>query len=375
MRDIRASWFETALARLLPMRSEHLTRRRFLKSTAAGLSAIAMSDVARAQLATQPPPKHVTADEFSVAAPVSIEVNARPIPSFDTRDHSRVRFGSLEYRSGLILTSRFRGFGGLSGLRLDTRGERFISISDKGSWFTGRIVYNGREMTGLDDVEAAPMLGPDGRPITARGWFDSESIALDGPFVYIGLERVNQVLRFDFSKGFTRSRGEVVPLPPRARKLPYNKGLEALVMVPKGLPLAGTLIAISERGLDRDGNLIAFLIGGPTPGQFSVRRTDNFDVSDAALLPSGDLLVLERKFSLLAGVGIRIRRIDLKSVVPGALVDGPSIFDADFAYEIDNMEGIDAHVTPQGDTVLTMVSDDNFAIIQRTLLLQFTLVQ
>src|SRR3982075_768170 len=352
MRDIRASWFETALARLLTMRSEHLTRRRFLKSTAAALSAIAMSDVARAQLATQPPPKHVPPDDFSVPAPVSIEVNARPIPSFNTRDHSRIRFGSLEYRSGLILTSRFRGFGGLSGLRLDTRGQRFISISDKGSWFTGRIVYNGREMTGLDDVEAAPMLGPDGRPITARGWFDSESIALDGPFVYIGLERVNKVLRFDFSKGFTRSRGEVIPLPPAARKLPFNKGLEALVMVPNGPPLAGTLIAISERGLDHDGNLMAFLIGGPAPGQFSLRRTDNYDISDAVLLASGDLLVLERKFSLLAGVGIRIRRIDLKSVAPGALVDGPSIFDADLGHEIDNMEGIDAHVTPEGNTVL-----------------------
>src|ERR1700691_6791213 len=105
-------------------------------------------------------------------------------------------------------------------------------------------------MAGLDDVEAAPMLGSDGQPITARGWFDSESIALDGSLVYIGLERVNQVLRFDFSKGFTRSRGEVVPLPPAAKKLPFNKGLEALVFVPKGLPLAGTLIAISARGLD-----------------------------------------------------------------------------------------------------------------------------
>ena len=245
------------------------------------------------------------------------------MPSFDTRDRSHVRFGSLEYRSGLVLTSPFRGFGGLSGLRLDAKGERFIAISDKGSWFTGRIVYRGREMTGLDDVEAAPMLGPDGRPITTRGWYDFESIALDGSFVYVGLERVNQILRFDFSKGFTRSRGEVVPMPPAARKLPYNKGLEALVMVPKGLPLAGTLIAISERGLDADGNLIAFLIGGPTPGQFSVRRTENFDISDAVLLPSGDLLVLERKFSWLGGVGIRIRRIALASLAPGAVVDGP----------------------------------------------------
>lgn len=352
-----------------------LSRRRFLTSTAAGLSSLAIPAIAQAQLATQPPPKPVAADPSSVAAPVSIEVDARPLPSFDTRDRARVRFGKLEYRSGLALTSSFRGFGGLSGLRLDARGERFISISDKGSWFTGRIVYRGREMIGLDDVEAAPMLGPDGRPITARGWFDSESIALDGPYVYIGLERVNQLLRFDFSKGFARSRAEVVPLPQAAKKLPFNKGLEALVVVPKGMALAGTLIALSERGLDAQGNLIAFLVGGPSPGQFSVRRTEKFDISDAVLLPAGDLLVLERKFSLLEGVGIRIRRIALRTVAPGAVVDGPSIFEADLGQEIDNMEGIDAHITPEGDTVLTMVSDDNFSLIQRTLLLQFTLLE
>ncbi len=343
------------------MRSR-LSRRRFLNFTATGLSAMTMSAIARAQTAAQPPAKSFKPDEHSVTAPVSIEVNARPLPAFDTRDRSHVRFGSLEYRSGLILTSAFRGFGGLSGLRLDARGERFIAISDKGSWFTGRIVYKGREMIGLDDGEAAPMLGPDGKPITTRGWYDSESIALDGSFVYVGLERVNQVLRFDFSKGFTRASGEVVPMPAAVHKLPNNKGLESLVWVPKG-PLAGTLIAISERGLDANGNIIAFLVGGKTPGQFSVRRTDNFDVSDAVLLPSGDLLLLERKFSWLGGIGIRIRRAALASVAP------------DLGHEIDNMEGIDAHVTPEGDTVLTMVSDDNFSPIQRNLLLQFTLVE
>ena len=175
---------------------------------AAGLATTAMPEIAWAQLATQPPPNPLVPDEFSVAAPISIEINARPIPFFDTRDHARVRFGSLEYRSGLVLTSSFRGFGGLSALRLDAKGERFISISDHGSWFTGRIVYQGHKMTGLADVEAAPLLGADGRPITARGWYDSESIALDGPDVYIGLERANEILRYDFSKGFT----------PRARR-------------------------------------------------------------------------------------------------------------------------------------------------------------
>jgi hypothetical protein len=350
-----------------------LSRRRLLKSAAAFPFA-AIAGPARGQSAIQPPAKALPPNSTSVTAPVAIEVNARPIASFDMRDRSHLRFGSLQWRSGLVLTSPFPGFGGLSGLRLDTKGERFISFSDKGTWFTGRIVYNGAEMTGLADVEAAPMIGPDGKPITARGWFDSESIAIDGSLVYIGLERVNQVLRFDFSKGFTRAHGEVVAMPPLVKKLPYNKGLEALVFVPRGQPLAGTLIAMSERGLDSDGNLIAFLVGGPSPGPFSVRRTQKFDISDATLLPSGELLLLERKFSLVEGLHVRIRRIPLNSVAPGALVDGPVIFEADLGNEVDNMEGIDSFVTPEGDTVLTMVSDDNFSMIQRTLMLQFVLV-
>jgi len=63
------------------------------------------------------------------------------------------------------------------------------------------------------------------------------------------------------------------------------------------------------------------------------------------------------------------------SIAPNALVDGAVIFQADLGQEIDNMEGIDAHVTADGETVLTLVSDDNFSPLQRTLLLQFTLVE
>lgn len=313
------------------------------------------------------------ATDAARAESAALDVKARRIESFDPRDPSHIRYGSLEFRSGLILTSAFRGFGGLSGLRLDNKGEQFIAISDKGNWFTGRLVYRDRRLTGLADVKSAPMLDSDGRKITARGWFDSELLALDGSMAYVGFERVNQIVRFDFSKGGILARGQVVPVPPDLGKLPFNKGLEAMVFVPKGQPLAGTLIAISERGLDEVGNIKAFLIGGPSPGQFSVARTKNFDISDAVLLPSGDLLLLERKFSLLEGVGIRIRRVPITSVAPGAVIDGPTIFDVDLGYEVDNMEGIDAHVTDEGETVLTLVSDDNFSMIQRTLLLQFTL--
>jgi hypothetical protein len=360
--------------------STHQSRRSFIGHAAAGFSTLAFSRLAQAQPATEPP-RQAAQVAHAVAAPVGIEVNARPIPHFEPRDRSRTRFGSLEYRGGLVLTSPHRGFGGLSGLRfLDAKGERFLAVSDQGTWFTGAIRYSGGRMVGLDNVEAAPVLNAEGRPITEkRLWYDTESLARDGSLVYVGLERVNQIMRFDFSKGGVRAPGEVLPTPPALRKLPSNKGLEALVFVPRETPrgqrLAGTLIAFSERGLDADGNLVAFLIGGPTPGQFSVRRTEKFDISDAVLLPSGELLILERKFSWFTGVDIRIRAIPLASIAPGAVVDGPALFKADLGQEIDNMEGIDVHVTPEGETVLTLVSDDNFSLLQRTLLLQFTLAE
>jgi hypothetical protein len=59
----------------------------------------------------------------------------------------------------------------------------------------------------------------------------------------------------------------------------------------------------------------------------------------------------------------------------GAVIDGPELVTADMGYQIDNMEGLSVHRAENGDVVLTLISDDNFAFYQRTLLLQFTLTE
>lgn len=307
-------------------------------------------------------------------APAFIAVQARPIEGFHVRDPSRRLFGGLEFRGGVELTSSDKRFGGISALRVAADGQRFLAVSDRGRWLRGRITYSKNAPSGLADVEIAPVLGADGRPLAARGWYDTEAIAEDGGTVFVGIERVHRIVRFDFGKEGLLARGRPVATPPEMKDLPSNKGIEALVAMPKGGPLAGTLIAISEAGLDDANNIKAFLIGGPSPGLFSVRRLNDFDVSDAALLPPHDLLILERRFSFLSGVAMRIRRIPLAAIHPGAVVDGPVLMEADLGYQIDNMEGLSVHRTPGGDTVLTIVSDDNFSPIQRTVLLQFTLV-
>jgi hypothetical protein len=314
------------------------------------------------------------AQRGGVDPPVRIAVDARPIAAFSAGALDRRRFGKLEYLGGLELKSSYAEFGGFSALRVASDGEHFVSLTDKGRWLTARIVYDHDRPTGIADATMAPMLGPDGRALAARGWHDTESLAERDGWLYVGIERVNRIVRFDFARQGVLARAEVVSAPPGISHLPSNKGLEALAFAPRNHRLAGTLIAFSERGLDANSNLKAFLVGGATPGEFSVKRRDDFDISDSVTLPSGDVLLLERRFTWWTGIAMRLRRIAIADIAPGALVDGTDLLFADMGYQIDNMEGLSVHTDSSGDTVLTLISDDNFSILQRTVLLQFKLV-
>jgi hypothetical protein len=307
--------------------------------------------------------------------PIKIEVRAEPITAFDPHDPARQRFGQLEFRGGLTLKSSYPEFGGLSAIRIAPDGDHFISLTDHGRWFAGRLTYeNGRPME-ITDAVMAPILGPDGQALAAHGWHDTESIADDDGTLYVGIEGVNQIVRFDYGQNGLLARGHPIAVPADIRTLPRNQGLEALVFVPRNHPMGGTLIAISERGLDAAGNLRGFLLGGPTPGTFAIKRDDQFDISDAALLPSRDLLILERSLGWPEGLLVQIRRLPIGDLKPGAVVDGPVMFEADLRFEIDNMEGLAVHETTAGETILTMISDNNFSPLQRTELLQFTLLR
>ena len=304
----------------------------------------------------------------------AIEITSQAIESFDPREPARSRFGALTFRGGLVLTSPARDFGGLSSLKIEPDGAHFLSLTDRGNWLRGRIVYRGTTPVAIADAEMAPILGPDGKPVRSRrGWYDTESLAADGSTLYVGIEHANEILRFDnVARDGLRARGQPIPVPPAVKALPLNQGIECLAMPARGQPLAGQLIAISERGLDAARNIVGFLLGAPG-GAFAVRRTDDFDISDCTITPGGDLLILERRFSWARGLAIRIRKLALSGVRPGALLDGPELFAGDMGQQIDNMEGIALHRAADGAMVLTLVSDDNFSPLQRTILLQFTL--
>jgi hypothetical protein len=307
-------------------------------------------------------------------APTHIKIGATPITSFDNRDPSQIRFGALEFRGGLELTSSTPAFGGISGLHIESDGAHFLAITDHGSWLRGRIEYRDGKPVGITDAEMAPILGSDGKPLAARGWYDTESLTERDGIFYIGIERVEQIVRLDYRRDGFKARAEPIKVPSDFKTFRYNKSLECLVAPPQGSPLSGMLIVVTERSLDARGNLRSFLLDGDRVTRFSVKRTDDFDVSDCAILPPSDLLLLERRYSLLRGVAMRIRRVPLESLKMDALVDGRAMIEADLAYAIDNMEGMAVHRTSSGEIIVTLVSDDNFSFIQRNLLLQFAIV-
>lgn len=304
--------------------------------------------------------------------PIPITVTASPIATFHPQSQE-TRFGKLEFRGGLRLASDFAGFGGISGFVLEPGGKGFIGLTDAGLFLKGNLVSEGDRPLGLSDVMAAAMLDEKGRIQATRGRGDPEALAVAPDAVYVTFEDINELWSYPGPDPLGKT-GVPVPVPPGVKTLRRNLGLEALVYVP-GPPMTGSLIAVGEQGASASDDLPGFIISGPTPGAFQIRKSGTFSATDAALGPKGELFLLERSFTPTTGVAMQIRRFALAQVKPGALLEGDILLTADMGFEIDNMEGLSVTVNAKGETLFTIVSDDNFSPLQRTILLRFALVE
>lgn len=138
--------------------------------------------------------------------------------------------------------------------------------------------------------------------------------------------------------------------------------------------MRGAILAFAEELKDRDGHLIGWLLGKGAPKQLSVTDIDGFAITAAAALEDGSVLILERRFRMTEGVKMRLRHLQGDDLQPGKAIAGEVLIASDMGYEIDNMEAIGVHTAPGGETVVTIMSDDNYnKFLQRNLLLQFTL--
>jgi hypothetical protein len=283
----------------------------------------------------------------------------------DAANPALARVGALQFLGAWELKSDNGIFGGLSAL-VGLKNGRFLAISDAGAMVGFGLSGNGR----ADKPFIAALPGAYGSGIKFRDR-DSEGLAYDPGTgtVWVSYEFRHAIRRFPPSL----SRVNGIIRPAAMRDWPDNSGTEALVRLNDG-----RFLAFAEGGGEGDGIYPALHFSGDPVERgtsifpFRYRPPEGYRITDATLLPDGRLLLLHRRIGLPDGFTAKLSLFDPSAIRRGALVEGKVIATLAPPLLVDNMEGI-ATTQEQGRTIVWLVSDDNFNIFQRTLLMKFEL--
>lgn len=304
-----------------------------------------------------------------------VEIVASPILGFRIASAER-EFGPLRFIGGLVLRSDEKRFGGYSGIRFFADRVHFLAVSDAGTWLGGELIRDAAGIPSrIEHGQIGPLVAGDAGFIARKLDADCEAIELDGDRAWLAFERRHRIATLALADHLPTATPQAASFDLKRLKLSGNKGIETIALFPQASPRAGALLAISEASLNGDGNIRAFVLEGEAVGEFAIRRSDDFDITDGDFLPGGDLLVLERRFSFKQGPAMRLRRIPAGELAEGNLATGTVLLTADSAYRIDNMEGLDVSTADDGAVHVTLLSDDNFSLLQHTLLLEFRLAE
>ncbi len=296
-----------------------------------------------------------------------ITINATSLPVFDRSVPSN-QFGPLTYLGGLALTSRHRDFEALSGLTM--QGDRLIMVTDEGDWVTATLQSEtDGSPTGIAGARIGPLRNTDGTPMRSKRLADAEAVTLVGDELWVANERNQPIRAYDLRDGALTGPARL-PLGSQAPlQSSRNAGAEALVHVTAGSLSGQTILFLEEqwRRASLDNAARIQPDGGLT--LFQIRRMDRYAITGAAMLPNGDLVIVERFFAWDDGIFMRLRWLPANEIASGA-VEGRMLLDADGSTIIDNMEGLAVSDHPDGP-ILTLISDDNGNFFQRTVLLRF----
>lgn len=309
----------------------------------------------------------------AIAGPTSLSIETRRV-YWDPENPRDTKAGQLRYVGGLELSSNHPDFGGLSALIVSKTGDALIAVSDQGNWITADLQSDGDRPVSLSRSLIAPLLSADGTALSGKREADAEGLAVPVGTdprttpVLVSFERHHRIRKFNLAEKGFEARAETVRDFGTLTNLANNQGLEALTFLPDG-----SLLALSEESLDADGHIIGVRLTETKATPVRLRQHLPYMLTDLAILPDGDLVTLERHYSLIAGVSILMRRIPAAALESNAPLDGEILLQANNSRSIDNMEGLSIRQTVDGTSLLYLLSDDNFNPLQRTLLLVFAL--
>lgn len=304
------------------------------------------------------------------AQPVALDIHSSSVPLKVDQPELK-RLGKLVWRGGISMTANSPNFGGWSDLQVSPDGKTLASISDVGSWLTATVEYDGEgNLIGLKNGRIGSLLGLDGKPLVQKDSADCEGMTLlpDGSWL-LSFERNHRIWHYPTLDGTPTA----INLPADFGRQPWNGGVESITALPDG-----RIIAISETYEVSPGLLIGWL-GQPagkdryTWQSFRYTKIADFNPTAIRPLPNGGFVLLERAFDVARGVRIRIMTADAADFRPGNVVTPHEIARLASPVAVDNLEGVSATKGPRGETLLWLISDDNFNPLQRNLLLLFEL--
>lgn len=321
----------------------------------------------------------ISAHAETAKAPAQIEIKTQPL-IWNGDNRSDLAAGRMTFAGGIDISSNDKRFGGWSGLAISRDGGTLIAVSDEGRWLSAKILYDEKDrLSGLAQATIAPMLGLRGEPLEGKQMGDAEGLAIAGADItkgqaYVSFERQHRIWRYDLAKGGFTALPEQLLTQREFGRLSSNSGLEAIeILQPTPTVPNPRLFAISEDSRDARGNVMGFIANGKKIIRFALKPSDPYKPTDMARLPDGDVLVLERRYSPLAGVGMKVVLLRGSDFRQGAVISGTELAEISQRYSIDNMEGLAVRRDDKGALWLYMISDDNFSPLQRTLLLMFKL--
>ncbi len=307
----------------------------------------------------------------------ALPLTATAIP-LNHKDTSLTSVGKLHYMGGLKITSSKRYFGGISSFVVSPEGDQILGISDRGLWLIADLVYGqNNHLADIENARMAPLKQLSGKIKPAR---DAEALtAVDGAGYVVSFESPHTLRYFqathayNYDSLFFASAQKVTfaPILPNSfASLPKNLGIEALTTLPDG-----RMLAFSENTLTKKDKTFSqgWLIGHGKVEKLGFEVSPSYRPTDMATLPNGDILVLERHFSLAKGMAARLTRISAKLINTDKIIKGEVIADLAYPFNLDNMEALAVRENAKGEIIIYIMSDNNYNRLQRNILMMFKL--
>ncbi|MDA0786046.1 MAG: esterase-like activity of phytase family protein [Proteobacteria bacterium] len=281
------------------------------------------------------------------------------------------RVGRLVWRGGIEMIFADPRFGGISAMEIDPGGRTLTVLTDRGHRAELFLEYDlAGDLSAAKLVDLEPVLGAVGRSIDDDRNSDIEAIARmpDGGWL-VAFERNHRLAHYPASFAPLRAAPRLLLSPPGLERARSNIGIKAASETADK-----KILLIAEDLKTSRAFTFAWLGNGAEWTPMAYTLFPPYKPAGAALLPNGDIIVVERRFTPPSDVGSRIARIAQRGLRPGAPIQTIEIARLEPPFVTENFEAVTARSAGRGQTLIYLASDNNFSDNQRNLLLMFELL-